>query len=158
MLIICQKSYSLGPTTQLIFMQILPMFLFFRKRSLKKSKLRKEYPEKAEHVIAKALVPARTERRKPGLSSSYYWIRNVGNSRWGSNFVCLPPGIDLSLSWNEYGRKKKSQSIQANQKHSVEFVRKKFRLLPMYALNFFGKKGRTISKIINWCRNEYEPM
>ena len=47
------------------------------------------------------------ERRKPGLSSSYYWIRNVGNSRWGSNFVCLPPGIDLSLSWNEYGRKKK---------------------------------------------------
>ena len=52
------------------------------------------------------------ERRKPGLSSSYYWIRNVGNSRWGSNFVCLPPGIDLSLSWNEYGRKKRASQYK----------------------------------------------
>ena len=73
--------------------------LFFRKRSLKKIKIKRRISRKSGACkIAKALVPARAERRKPGLSSSYYWIRNVGNSRWGSNFVCLPPGIDLSLS------------------------------------------------------------
>ena len=41
------------------------------------------------------------------LNCNYYWNRNVRNSSRdvGSNFVCLP-GIDLSLSWNEYGEKK----------------------------------------------------